>query len=78
MANVAHLKSGICIDPGFAPASVHLFFFVLSASETGLILVVKLGWNVVIMHGGVKVMRNAHYTTEYKKTKCNACIEMRT
>ena len=49
-------ESGICKDPGFAPASVHLVFFVLSASETGLLLVVKLGRNVVMMHAVIKIM----------------------
>ena len=34
---------------GFAPASAHLVFFVLSAQETGLLSVVKLGHNVVMM-----------------------------
>ena len=54
---VARLESGISKGPEFAPSSVHLIFFVLSASETGLILVVKLGHNVVMMAAGVKIMR---------------------
>ena len=39
MVTVAGLKSGTCNGPGFAPASGHLVFCVLSASETGLLLV---------------------------------------
>ena len=54
MVTVARLESGICKDPGFAPASIH--FFVLSASETGLLLVVKLERNVAMMRAGVKIM----------------------
>ena len=57
---VVRLKSGIYQDPGFAPASVHLVFFVLSASETGLLLVVKLGRNVVMMRAGVKIMHQSN------------------
>ena len=53
---VARLESGICKDPGFAPTLVHLVFFVLSASETGLLLMVKLGRNVVMMSASVKIM----------------------
>ena len=53
---VAGLESGICKDPGFAPTSGHLVLCVLSASETGLLLVVKLGRNVVMMRAGVKIM----------------------
>ena len=49
MVTVVRLESGICKDPGFAPASVHLVFFVLSASETGLLLAAKLGRNAVMM-----------------------------
>ena len=49
MVIVARLESGICKDPGFTTASVHLVFFVLKASKTGLLLVVKLGRNVVMM-----------------------------
>ena len=56
MVTVARLESGICNDPGFTPASVHLVFFVLNASETGLLLVVKLGRNVVMMRAGVKII----------------------
>ena len=57
MVTVARLEFGICKDPGFAPASVHLVFFVLRASETGLLLMVKLGRsNVVIMPAGVNIM----------------------
>ena len=56
MVTVARLESGICKDPGLAPASVHLVFCVFSASETGLLLVVKLGRNVVMMRVGVKIM----------------------
>ena len=56
MVTVVRLESGICKDPGFALASVHLAFFVLSASEIGLLLVVKLGRNVVMMRAGVKIM----------------------
>ena len=67
MVTVAHLESGICKDPRFAPGSVHLVFFVLSPSETGLLLVVKLGRNVVMMRAGVKIMRDASKTIGYKK-----------
>ena len=64
MVTVARLESGICKNPGFAPASVHLVFYVLSASETGLLLVVKLGRNVGMMRAGVKIMRDARKLTE--------------
>ena len=56
MVTVARHESCICKDPGFASASAHLVFFVLSATETGLPLVVKLGRNVVMMRAGVKIM----------------------
>ena len=59
MVTIARLESGNCKDSGFAPASIHLVFFVLSAPETGLLLVVNLlGSNVVIMRAGVKIMRD--------------------
>ena len=45
---------------GFAPALGHLVLCVLSASETGLPLVVKLGRNVVIMLAGVKIMHQSN------------------
>ena len=64
MVTVAGLESGIYNGPGFEPASGHLVFCVLSASETGLLLVVKLGRNVVMMRAGVKVMLDARKTTE--------------
>ena len=64
MVTVAGLESGIYKGPGFEPTSGHLVFCVLSASETGLLLVVKLGHNVVMMRVGVKVMRDARKTTE--------------
>ena len=73
MVTVAHLDSGICKDLGFAPASVHLVFFVLSASETGLLFVVKLGRNVVMMRAGVKIMHQDNFATAVKlpsKKKC--------
>ena len=60
MVTVAHLESGIFKDPGFTPASVHLVFFVLSASETGLLLVVKLGRTIVMMRAGVKTMHQSN------------------
>ena len=60
MVTVARLESCICKDPGFAPTSVHLVFFVLSASETGLLLVVKLGRNVVMMRLSVKIMHQGN------------------
>ena len=59
MVTVARLESAICNDPEFVPPSVHLVFFVLSASETGLLLVVKLGRNVVMMRAGVKIMHQS-------------------
>ena len=43
---------------------LYLVFFDLSASETGLLLVVKLGRNVVMMRAGVKIMRDARKTTD--------------
>ena len=66
MVTVARLESGICTEPRFTPASVHLVFCVLSASETGLLLVVKLGRDVVMMRAGVKIMHqsNARKTSE--------------
>ena len=60
MVTVVRLESGICKDSGFVPTSVHLVFFVLSASETGLLLVVKLGRNVVMMRVGVKIMQQSN------------------
>ena len=60
MVTVARLKSGICKDPGFARASIHLVFFVLSTLETGLLLLVKLGLNVVMMRVGVKIMHQSN------------------
>ena len=60
VVTVARLESGICKDPGFATASVHLIFFVLRASETGLLLVVKLGRNVVMKRAGVKIMHQSN------------------
>ena len=67
MVTVARLEFGICKDPGFATALIHLVFFVLSASEIGLLLVVKLGRNVVMMRAGVKIMHqsNAQRTLNY-------------
>ena len=59
MITVARLESGICKDLGFAPASARLLF-VLSASETGLLLVVKLRRNVVMMCAGVKIMHQSN------------------
>ena len=58
MVTVAPLESDK--DLGFVSASVHLVFFVLSASETGLLLVVKLGCNVVMMRAGVKIMHQSN------------------
>ena len=60
MVTVAGLKSGIYHGPGFEPASGHLVFCVLSASETRLLLVVKLGRNVVMMRAGVKIMQQSN------------------
>ena len=72
MVTVALLESGICTDPGFMLSSVHLDFFVLSASETGLLLVVKLGRNVVMMRAGVKIMHqsNPRRPLKYRVKKC--------
>ena len=56
MVTVVSLESGIYNGLGFAPISGHLVFCILSASETGLLLVVKLGRNVVMMRAGVKIM----------------------
>ena len=39
---------------------LHLVFFVLSASETGLLLVVKLKRNVVMIRAGVKIMHQSN------------------
>ena len=60
MVTVAGLESGIYNGPGFEPASGHLVLCVLSASETGLLLVVKLGRNVVMMRAGVKIMHQSN------------------
>ena len=60
MVTVADLKFGTCNGPGFAPTSGHLVFGVLSASETGLLLVVTLGRNVVMMRAGVKIMHQSN------------------
>ena len=71
MVTVARLESGICKDPGFAPASVivpvQLVFFVLSASEIRLPLVVKLGRNVVTTRAGVKIMHQSNATLSKKQ-----------
>ena len=64
MVTVAGLESGIYNGPGFAPTSGHLVFCVLNASETGWLLVVKQGRNVVMRRAGVKVLRNIHKATE--------------
>ena len=59
MVTVGHLESGICKDSVFAARArlgTLIVFFVPSASETGLLLVVKLGRNVVMMRAGVKIM----------------------
>ena len=63
MVTVAGLKSSIYHGLWFEPAPGHLVFCVLSASKTGLLLVVKLGRNVVMMRAGVKIMHqsNARY-----------------
>ena len=60
MVTVAVLESGIYNGPGIGPASRHLVFCVLSASETGLLLVVKLGRNVVMMRAGVNIMHQSN------------------
>ena len=60
MVTVAGLESGIYNGPEFEPASGHLVFCVLSASETELLLVVKLGRNVVTMRAGVKIMHQSN------------------
>ena len=60
MITVAGLESGMWKDPGFAPALLHLVFFVLSASDTGLLLAVKLGRNVVMTRAGVKIMHQSN------------------
>ena len=72
MVTVGLLESGICKDVGFAPASVHLVFFVLSAAETGLLLVVKR--NVVMMSAGVKIMHqnNARRPLNYRVKKSSS------
>ena len=62
-------ESGIYNGPGFEPASGHLVLCVLSASETGLLLVVKLGRNVVMMREVVKIMRDAVKLPIKKKKK---------
>ena len=53
MVTVARLESGICKGLG-------LIYFVLRVSETGLLLVVKLGRNVVMMPAGVKIMHQSN------------------
>ena len=59
MVTVARLESGICKGPGLAPASVHLILY--SASETGLLLVIKQGRNVIVMmRAGVKIMHQSN------------------
>ena len=60
MVTVAGLESGNYNGPGFEPASGHLVFCVLSASETGLLLVVTLGRNVVMMRVGVKITHQSN------------------
>ena len=71
MIAITRLESGICKGPGFASASVHLVFFVLSASETGLLLVVKLGRTVVMMRADVKIMPDVRKTIK----KVCACAQ---
>ena len=61
MISVAGLEFGICKSLGFAPVSwaqTQLAFCILTASETGLLLVVKLKCNVVIMPAGVRIMHH--------------------
>ena len=60
LISLIFLESGIYNGPGFEPASGHLVFCVVSASETGLLLVVKLGCNVVMMRAGVKIMHQSN------------------
>ena len=60
MVTVAGLESGIYGGPGFEPTSGYLVLCVLSASETGLLLVVKLERNVVMMRAGVKIMHQSN------------------
>ena len=64
--DIARLETGICKDPGFAPYSIHLVSFVLSPIESGLLLVVKLGRDVVMMRAGVKIM---HQSKNYRVKK---------
>ena len=74
MVTVAGLESGIYNYHGFAPNSGHLVFCVLSSCETGLLLAVKLGRNVVMMRAGVKIMHHYYRVkkidTKLKKKKC--------
>ena len=56
MVTVAGLESGIYNGPRFEPVSRHLVFCVLSASKTGLLLVVKLRRNVAMMGASVKIL----------------------
>ena len=60
MVTVARLESAHLQRSRFAPASVHLVFFVLSSSETGFLLVVKLGRNVVMVSAGVKIIHQSN------------------
>ena len=50
----------ICKSPRFATTSGHLVFDILSVAETELLLVVKLGRNVVMMRAGVKIMHQSN------------------
>ena len=66
---------GIYKGSGFAPTSVYLVFFVLSASETGLLLVVKLRRNVVMTHAGVKTMHQVrHMRVEGQELHGDFCV----
>ena len=68
---------GICNDPGFAPASVHLIFCVLSTTETGFLRVVKLGRNVVMMRAGVKIMHQRNCATPVKLPSKKNCFRIK-
>ena len=60
------LKTIAFVGSGFAPTGHHVLkalidFFVLSASETELLLVVKLRCNDMMMRAGIKIMHQVMF-----------------
>ena len=67
MVAVADFKS--CIYKGLGFAWVHLAFCVFNASETGLLLMVKLRRNVGMMCTGCKIMHQVMHDVKLLNKK---------